>query len=109
MSETVIVVIEVNQQNVLPFVNISLQNDSVRQVIICDFILQESRINDQRCDPDLIQQAPTVPDEDFFGLILRLQSNRIDEQRCSLPDNKRENNGAKSNGAKPQYRKESQL
>ncbi|CAB3977992.1 G- -signaling modulator 2-like [Paramuricea clavata] len=70
---------------------------------------QESRINDQRCDPDLIQQAPTVPDEDFFGLILRLQSNRIDEQRCSLPDNRRSNNTAKPKRTKPQYRKESQL
>ena len=73
------------------------------------FVQQESRINDQRCDPDLIQQAPTVPDEDFFGLILRLQSNRIDEQRCSLPDNRRNEESAKPKGTKPQYRKESQL
>lgn len=77
--------------------------------IISGFVQQESRINDQRCDPDLIQQAPTVPDEDFFGLILRLQSNRIDEQRCSLPENQRNDESAKPKGTKPQYRKESQL
>ncbi|KAI7690251.1 hypothetical protein SSS_01326 [Sarcoptes scabiei] len=29
--------------------------------------------------------APTVPDEDFFNLLMRFQSNRIDEQRSSLP------------------------
>lgn len=70
--------------------------------------MQESRINDQRCDPDLIQKAPTVPDEDFFGLILRLQSNRIDEQRCSLPDNMCNKSTSKTT-SKSHYRKESQL
>ena len=29
--------------------------------------------------------APTVPNEDFFSLIQRFQSNRLDEQRSSLP------------------------
>lgn len=73
------------------------------------FSFKESRIDDQRCDPDLVQQAPTVPDEDFFGLIMRLQSNRIDEQRCSLPENRRNQNTTKDKGTKSEYRKESQL
>ena len=29
--------------------------------------------------------APTIPDEDFFSLICRLQGGRIDDQRASLP------------------------
>ncbi|KAI2805730.1 G-protein-signaling modulator 2 [Blomia tropicalis] len=29
--------------------------------------------------------APTVPDEDFFSLLMRCQSNRIEDQRTSLP------------------------
>ncbi|XP_027200089.2 G-protein-signaling modulator pins [Dermatophagoides pteronyssinus] len=29
--------------------------------------------------------APTVPDEDFFNLIMRFQSNRIEDQRSVLP------------------------
>ncbi|KAH9400479.1 G-protein-signaling modulator 2 [Tyrophagus putrescentiae] len=29
--------------------------------------------------------APTVPDEDFFSLLMRFQSNRIEDQRSSLP------------------------
>ncbi|KAF5401113.1 G-protein-signaling modulator 2 [Paragonimus heterotremus] len=29
--------------------------------------------------------APTVPDEDFFALIHRVQSTRLDEQRCNPP------------------------
>ena len=29
--------------------------------------------------------APTVPDDDFFSLIQRIQSNRLDEQRVSMP------------------------
>jgi len=30
-------------------------------------------------------EAPTVPDEDFFNLIQRLQSGRLEDQRASLP------------------------
>ncbi|XP_034232151.1 G-protein-signaling modulator 2 isoform X2 [Thrips palmi] len=30
-------------------------------------------------------KAPTVPDEDFFSLILRLQSGRMEDQRASVP------------------------
>ena len=44
---------------------------------------QSHRIEDQRSEPP--PNAPTVPDEDFFGLILRLQSNRMDDQRSSGP------------------------
>ncbi len=29
--------------------------------------------------------APTVPDEDFFSLIQRLQAGRLEDQRASLP------------------------
>lgn len=29
--------------------------------------------------------APTVPDEDFFSLIMRLQAGRIEDQRSALP------------------------
>ncbi|KAG5442041.1 hypothetical protein CSKR_112025 [Clonorchis sinensis] len=31
--------------------------------------------------------APTVPDEDFFALIQRVQATRLDEQRCNPPMN----------------------
>jgi hypothetical protein len=30
-------------------------------------------------------KAPTVPDEDFFSLIMKLQSGRMEDQRSSLP------------------------
>ncbi|KAG8193628.1 hypothetical protein JTE90_002886 [Oedothorax gibbosus] len=65
---------------------------------------QASRIEDQRSSmPDIHtpnprqmyamahcnganpHSAPTVPDEDFFSLIMRLQSGRIEDQRSSLP------------------------
>jgi len=29
--------------------------------------------------------APTLPDDDFFNLIQRLQSNRLETQRCTMP------------------------
>lgn len=29
--------------------------------------------------------APTVPDEDFFSLIQKVQSSRLEEQRTTLP------------------------
>ena len=32
--------------------------------------------------------APTVPDEDFFSLIQRLQGGRLEDQRASLPQQK---------------------
>ena len=51
-------------------------------------LLQSSRIEDQRStiNPDVLtSSAPTVPDEDFFSLIQRVQSNRLDEQRSAMP------------------------
>ncbi|GBM12092.1 G-protein-signaling modulator 2 [Araneus ventricosus] len=64
---------------------------------------QASRIEDQRssmpdistrqhqmysmahCNGNNPHAAPTVPDEDFFSLIMRLQSGRIEDQRSTLP------------------------
>lgn len=59
-----------------------------RQVHLCvsPFILQGSRLDDQRCAaPPAVNSGPTVPDEDFFGLIVRSQSNRMEEQRVPPP------------------------
>ncbi|KFV03788.1 G-protein-signaling modulator 1, partial [Pterocles gutturalis] len=47
--------------------------------------MQSSRIDDQRCaPPDSIPRGPTMPDEDFFSLIQRVQAKRMDEQRVDL-------------------------
>lgn len=49
-------------------------------------LFQGSRLNDQRCAaPPSTTKGPTVPDEDFFSLILRSQSNRMEEQRVLPP------------------------
>ena len=48
---------------------------------------QASRIEDQRSSLPCDLPAPTVPDEDFLSLIMRVQSSRIDEQRSDLPGN----------------------
>lgn len=46
---------------------------------------QSSRIDDQRCPPpDGLPRGPTMPDEDFFSLIQRVQAKRMDEQRVDL-------------------------
>lgn len=46
---------------------------------------QSSRIDDQRCPPpDVPPRGPTMPDEDFFSLIQRVQAKRMDEQRVDL-------------------------
>ncbi|KAH3793180.1 hypothetical protein DPMN_146685 [Dreissena polymorpha] len=45
-----------------------------------------SRIDDQRSALPHNRPAPTVPDEDFFGLIQKVQSSCLEEQRTSLPD-----------------------
>lgn len=46
---------------------------------------QSSRIDDQRCPPpDVLPRGPTMPDEDFFSLIQRVQAKRMDEQRVDL-------------------------
>lgn len=51
----------------------------------CSPALQSSRIDDQRCaPPDSIPRGPTMPDEDFFSLIQRVQAKRMDEQRVDL-------------------------
>lgn len=47
---------------------------------------QGSRLDDQRCAaPSATPAGPTVPDDDFFSLILRSQSNRMEEQRVPPP------------------------
>lgn len=49
-------------------------------------IFQGSRLDDQRCaPPPPPARGPTVPDEDFFSLIMRSQAKRMDEQRVTLP------------------------
>lgn len=54
--------------------------------------LQSSRIDDQRCSPpEAGQHALTVPDEDFFSLIQRVQAKRMDEQRVQLPSDDQDN------------------
>ncbi|MBW01247.1 G-protein-signaling modulator 1, partial [Eschrichtius robustus] len=46
---------------------------------------RSSRIDDQRCPPpDVLPRGPTMPDEDFFSLIQRVQAKRMDEQRVDL-------------------------
>lgn len=37
------------------------------------------------CNGSNAHAAPTVPDEDFFSLIMRLQAGRIEDQRSVLP------------------------
>jgi len=43
-------------------------------------------------------RAPTVPDEDFFSLIQRVQGGRLEDQRAALP---RSSNGAAASGGAP--------
>ena len=50
----------------------------------CVFSLQATRIDDQRCEFPTVPRGPTVPDEDFFNLIIRLQSKRINTQRVNF-------------------------
>lgn len=82
---------------------------------------QDSRLEDQRSplppavvdaelDPPLTlpdnnsrKSGATVPDEDFFSLIMRFQSGRMDDQRASVP---RMQNKI-SNGSIPHARNES--
>lgn len=53
----------------------------------CYVLLQGSRLDDQRCaPPPPPARGPTVPDEDFFSLIMRSQAKRMDEQRVTLPN-----------------------
>jgi len=56
-------------------------------------VSQGSRLEDQRSTlPDtggLQQRGLTVPDEDFFTLIARLQDKRMDDQRADIKDKNR--------------------
>ena len=52
--------------------------------------IKGSRIDDQRSALPHNRQAPTVPDEDFFSLIQKVQSSRLEEQRTILPDKEEE-------------------
>lgn len=69
-------------------------------VFMCGLLsgpVQPSRIDDQRCSPpDAGPHAPTVPDEDFFSLIQRVQAKRMDEQRVQLPSDEQEDAEADS-------------
>ena len=84
--------------------------------------MQGTRIEDQRSSLPGVEQAepvrsagaagaagppipaPTIPDEDFFSLICRLQGGRIDDQRANLPGgvwpDTRQHNGQPNTGAK---------
>jgi G-protein signaling modulator 2 len=42
-------------------------------------------MEDQRSAIPITRPAPTVPDEDFFSLIQKVQSSRLDEQRTRAP------------------------
>ncbi|XP_023251256.1 G-protein-signaling modulator 1-like [Seriola lalandi dorsalis] len=70
---------------------------------------QSDRMEDQRCPlPDLDDVIGSVPEgqEDFFSLIQRVQSRRMDEQRASLlmTHNKDDDDDADSNGSYPHRR-----
>ncbi len=41
-------------------------------------------MEDQRSELPQMPPAPTVPDDDFFGLLQRLQASRYEDQRSSL-------------------------
>lgn len=66
---------------------------------------QSSRIDDQRCPPpDVLPRGPTMPDEDFFSLIQRVQAKRMDEQRVALTGSQ----GQQEAGEPPQPPQQSQ-
>lgn len=46
---------------------------------------------DSDTDPRPPTHGPTVPDEDFFSLIMRLQSGRMEDQRATVPVQPHEN------------------
>ena len=45
----------------------------------------KSNLGEQQPSVPLPPHAPTVPDEDFFSLIQRLQAGRLEDQRAELP------------------------
>ena len=88
---------------------LELESNSILWIILWS-ILQCARLEDQRsflpggpeevdledvtvavdgaaASGSLPNKAPTVPDEDFFSLILRLQSGRMEDQRAAVPTN----------------------
>ena len=57
--------------------------------------LNKGNSADQPSSVPLPPHAPTVPDEDFFSLIQRLQGGRLEDQRAVLPtENTRNGNAA---------------
>ena len=46
------------------------------------YFSQEYRLDDQRCDPNVITKTK---DEQFFSMIFYHQSKRMDDQRSELP------------------------
>ena len=57
--------------------------------------LNKGNSADQPASVPLPPHAPTVPDEDFFSLIQRLQGGRLEDQRAVLPtENTRNGNAA---------------
>ena len=84
--------------NVLVFCHFQLVVLSFRNVSECFYfrsnyenllLHQGSRIEDQRSflpnEGALTHSAPTVPDDDFFSLIMRFQSGRLEDQRSTMP------------------------
>ena len=60
--------------------------------------MKGTRLEDQRSAlPDTSprrHRGPTMPDEDFFSLIMRLQSGRLEDQRADNPSPAVTTNGA---------------
>lgn len=55
-----------------------------RGVICHSLCIQGNRFEDQRSAPPRVPGL-TIPDEDFFNMIVRLQSHRLEDQRSSDP------------------------
>ncbi|CAB4019589.1 G- -signaling modulator 2 isoform X1 [Paramuricea clavata] len=58
------------------------QNTKVKEMFKLIEKLQENRLNDQRCDPNVISKTKN---EQFFAMIFHSQSKRMDDQRSELP------------------------
>lgn len=72
---------------ILPFLFCYIHAFSYTLILCCALSCsQSSRLNDQRCaPPPALYRGPTLPDEDFFSLIVRSQAKRMNEQRVLLP------------------------
>ncbi|XP_071328411.1 G-protein-signaling modulator 3-like [Trachinotus anak] len=67
---------------------------------------QSDRMEDQRCPlPDLDDVDGSVPEgqEDFFSLIHRVQSRRMEEQRAWLLASNKDHDDTRSNGPSPHH------